>query len=183
LFLDIQTWLDNKQREAFDELQRHLETWKERLLPPKAEGFYIADQHALGEVIHLLSYQLEFAAMVDLFDTFALHDERGNKSTISTTTAAFWRLFQRETFYFLKRHPVRYDLMKHHLYSRMLELCFQGSQKLMKELTWMAHLYVAGMVLNPQTPRWPDMEFAIQRQGVEHLFGPGGLPTTLADSC
>jgi hypothetical protein len=48
-------------------------------------------------------------------------------------------------------------------------------------MTWLAHLYVAGRVLDLQAPRWPDMEFSIQRQGVDHLFDTGGLPTTLAE--
>jgi hypothetical protein len=48
-------------------------------------------------------------------------------------------------------------------------------------MTWLAHLYVAGRVLDLQAPRWPDMEFSIQRQGVDHLFGTDGLPTTLAE--
>jgi hypothetical protein len=32
-----------------------------------------------------------------------------------------------------------------------------------------------------QVPRWPDIEFVIQRQGVEHAFGTGGIPTTLTE--
>jgi hypothetical protein len=125
-FLDIQDILGDKQSKPFHEIQTQVKSWKTRI--STKDRFYIAHTPATHEVIHLITYQLELAAMHDLFEGFALHDERGNKSTISTTSASFWKPFQKEELYFLKRHPVRCGLMKHHLYSRLLELCFQGSQ-------------------------------------------------------
>jgi hypothetical protein len=70
--------------------------------------------------------------------------------------------------------------MKHHLYARLHELRFAGKKNL-TNITWLAHLYVATKLLDPDAPVWPDMEFVLARQGSDHLFD-GPAPTTLAGS-
>jgi len=45
----------------------------------------------------------------------------------------------------------------------------------------MAHLYAATKLLDPTSPRWPDMEFLIYSQGADRLFF-GGTPKTLDES-
>jgi len=180
LFLDIKSALGRKMSRPFYEIQEHVKEWEQRISTDKnSETSYTADKDVRGEIAELVHKHLKFAATVDGFENHTLHNERGIKSTVSTTTAGFWRPFQKEKFFFLKRHPVRCGLMKHHLYSRLHELRFKGKQD-MKEVTWLAHLYVAGKLLQPQEPLWPDMELAIYRQGIDHLFG-GALPTTFSE--
>ncbi|EDU40270.1 hypothetical protein PtrSN002B_001325 [Pyrenophora tritici-repentis] len=180
LFLEIQTTLGPKQSQPFEEIQKEVKMWRKRFDGSKgADGRYVAEKKQCHEVIEMITKHLPLAVEFDTFKASTLHDSPGIKSTSDTTTAGFWTPFQQEEFYFLKRHPVRCGLMKHHLYSRILELRFEGSQDQIKQMTWLAHLYIAGRLIQPDLPRWPDMEFAIHRQGVAYLFGGQGLPTTL----
>jgi hypothetical protein len=59
--------------------------------------------------------------------------------------------------------------MKHHLYARLHELRFVGKKNL-TNIAWLAHLYVASKLLDPDAPVWPDMEFILARQGSDYLF-------------
>ncbi|RMZ68978.1 Ank-repeat mbp1 [Pyrenophora seminiperda CCB06] len=180
LFLDIQTTLGLKQSQPFEEICKEVKIWKTRFDGGKdADGQYLADGKQREEFIKLIHENLGLAVECDRFEIYNLHDSSGVKSTSDTTTAGFGTPCKREGSYFLKRHPIRCGLMKHHLYSRVLELRFHGSQAQIKEMTWLAHLYIAGRLIEPDLPRWPDMEFAIHRQGLVHLFDEQGLPTTL----
>ncbi|KAF2647762.1 hypothetical protein K491DRAFT_549820, partial [Lophiostoma macrostomum CBS 122681] len=82
--------------------------------------------------------------------------------------------------YILKRNPLRCGLMKYDLY---LNAQFTGYKFAAEgERVWaMAHLYVAGGLLHPDAPAWPDMEHVIWRQNPEWLFF-GGKPKSLDEA-
>jgi hypothetical protein len=136
----------------------------------------MANKPALDALKKPLFQDFQKAALSDGILDCALHDEPGHPpESVSTSTAPFWAPFQKTKFYFFKCcNPIRCGLMKHHLYSRLLELRFQGSQEQVQQMTWLAHLYVAEKLLEPQEPRWPDMEFVLQRQGLVYLFRGDG---------
>jgi hypothetical protein len=201
----MRTTLESKLSKPFVDLWTHLLQWEQRITfseesPEESDMGYTADQPMLGETINLVIRDLRLAAMTDLIVSFALHNERGNKSTISRTTAESWKPFQKDSFYFLKRHPIRCGLMLHPLYSRLHELRLKGTQQRVRDITWLSHLYVAGKILEPEGPRSLDMDWpsvspnvhleycvytdilpccVIDRQGVSYLFGDD-LPTTFA---
>jgi len=165
LLLEIRTILGPKQSQPFEDVQKEVRIWKERFDGSKGEdGRYVADTKQRHEIVTLIHEHLASAV---------------EYSNSDTTTAGSLAPLKQEELYFLRRHPVRCGLMKHNLYSRVLELRFQGSQDQIKQMTWLAHLYIAGRLIQPDLPRWPDMEFAIHRQGVAYLFDAQGLPTTL----
>jgi hypothetical protein len=147
---------------------------------PESEVEFTADRELMYQTHELLFKHLYASAQVDTFRLHGIHNDPHARSTTSTTSANFATPFEKEPFYFLKRHPVRCGLMKHHLYARLHELRFAGKNNL-ANITWLAHLYVARKWLDPDAPVWPDMEFVLARQGSDYLFN-GPAPTTLAES-
>jgi hypothetical protein len=154
-------------------------TFDENRERPEAEGKFTTDPDLMEQTHVLLFKHLYAAAQIDTFRLYSIQNDPKERSATSTTTASFATPLEREDFYFLKRHPVRCGLMKHHLYSRLHELRFQGKRNL-TNMTWLVHLYHASKIFDPEAPVWPDMEFIIARQGT-HLFD-GAAPTTIAES-
>ncbi|KAK7977359.1 hypothetical protein PG996_003424 [Apiospora saccharicola] len=79
-----------------------------------------------------------------------------------------------EEYHFLKRHPLRCGLLKYFLYFRVhcAGVCFE---EYWSGLNSLIHVYAACRRLHPDDPVWPDMEFFLHNQDVNHLF-VGGLP-------
>jgi hypothetical protein len=119
LFLDIQSVLGDKQSKPFYEIDQEADAWYNRSLRP--DGIWISDRPARNEAIELIIRHIYPAVKLDPFVDYAIHNEPRKKRTASTTTTGFWELFKEEKNYFMKRHPVRCGLMKHHLYSKLLD--------------------------------------------------------------
>jgi hypothetical protein len=152
LFLDIQTVLGGKQSKPFDEIQREADIWLYQCINPA--GIYIPDTSARNEAINLIVKQFCPAVKIDQSMTMPFTMSLKKTRTASTTTVGFWRLFEEE-YYFMKRHPVRCGLMKHHLYSKLLKLYF--GKKL--EKAW-KHNLVGAPVRCRQGARSPSAPMA-----------------------
>ncbi|KAF2105763.1 hypothetical protein BDV96DRAFT_655337 [Lophiotrema nucula] len=81
----------------------------------------------------------------------------------------------------MKMSPWRCGLLKYEL-ELQLHHAATGIEYLTADIMMLCWLYVVGSrILYPDAPRWPDMEFMLQRQDPDHLFH-GGLPKTLAEA-
>lgn len=81
---------------------------------------------------------------------------------------------------FLFYNPIRCGVLKYNLYlSTRQSACAFENQHL--AMTSMAHVYMAGRLAFPDDPVWPDMEYFLQNQEVDHLFF-GGVPTSMKQS-
>ncbi|KAF2868870.1 hypothetical protein BDV95DRAFT_596572 [Massariosphaeria phaeospora] len=78
---------------------------------------------------------------------------------------------------FLKRHPLLCGMMKYDLYLRYHAAGIK-SEKQTSAICMMGHIYVAGRLLQPNSPGWPDMDLVLYAQDPERLF-MGDFPRTL----
>ncbi|OTB11268.1 hypothetical protein K445DRAFT_26831 [Daldinia sp. EC12] len=173
LLLDIQDELvlipENPVLEVKKHMRNMLSTFKSRKFDQ--EPFTIDDKGFkwLMDLLHIYEQDI-------------LHDNLRREVSVLDELDGIAGLPERilEPDYFLRINPVKCGMLKYgihmqyHRYACDLEGVWRG-------LTSMVHLYVAGRSLYPGDPVWPDMEYFLRHQDLDHLF-IGGIPQSMDEA-
>ncbi|KAF2690623.1 hypothetical protein K458DRAFT_426099 [Lentithecium fluviatile CBS 122367] len=84
------------------------------------------------------------------------------------------------SFQAVVHNPLRCGMLKYDLFLLQHHMGVRRERHT-ADICMLAHVYMAGKLLYPDAPSWPDMEFVIQKQDPNYLF-LGGIPKTLMES-
>ncbi|KAF2108575.1 hypothetical protein BDV96DRAFT_262247 [Lophiotrema nucula] len=188
VFFDIQDTLGHKLETPFIELQHHVRQVVEDFEKYDFDTPFPLDDsgQATRDMMKVIVNRARKHALEDEFDRISRLPD-GPTDEYEYKFTGPWHPIMGEIFkekdYILKRHPLRCGLMKYDtfMWAQYTGVKLAGDSHTLDRVWLLAHLYVAGQLLHPDSPAWPDMEYVLWRQDPVYLFF-GQRPQSLGES-
>jgi hypothetical protein len=178
ILLDVQRMLDTTELQSRPLEQLQVKTryamGMQADQKPRADPFLRTDAQ--------VSSDNDWGCVIDRIEQWALKDTY-NKHLVAyegLEKRPILSLNATTPYVFFQRQPVLCGLMEYQLrlQSRQSGLRYEREGA---NICMLGHLYVAGRLLYPESPTWPDMKLVLYSQGYEYLFY-GVTPKTLDEA-